>query len=60
MYVEQTDELMALLTTLIELAPTASRFVVEADGRFDLSRLPDGGAWDVRKYDPAVVAIREA
>jgi 16S rRNA (guanine(966)-N(2))-methyltransferase RsmD len=57
MYVEQPDELVRLLTDLVEMAPVESRFVVEADERFDLSRLPRAGAWDVRKYDPAVVAL---
>lgn len=59
MYGQQPDELVALLANLIQLAPAASRFVVEADGRFDLARLPEPGAWNVRTYDPAVVALRE-
>jgi 16S rRNA (guanine(966)-N(2))-methyltransferase RsmD len=58
MYVEQSDELMGLLASLLRLAQAASRFVVEADGRFDLARLPEAGAWDVRIYEPAVVGIR--
>jgi 16S rRNA (guanine966-N2)-methyltransferase len=57
MYVEQSDELVRLLTELVDVAPSGSRFVVEADQRFDLARLPRAGAWDVRKYEPAVVAL---
>jgi 16S rRNA (guanine966-N2)-methyltransferase len=56
-YVERTDEMLELLTGLIGAAPQESVFVVEADGRFDVQRLPDAQAWDVRTYQPAVVGI---
>jgi 16S rRNA (guanine966-N2)-methyltransferase len=56
-YVERTDEMLDLLTRLIQAAPEESVFVVESDGRFDLGRLPDPPLWDVRSYPPAVVGI---
>jgi 16S rRNA (guanine966-N2)-methyltransferase len=56
-YVERIDEMLDLLTGLIAAAPEQSVFVVEADGRFDVQRLPDPQAWDVRTYHPAVVGI---
>jgi 16S rRNA (guanine966-N2)-methyltransferase len=59
MYTEQPHELVALLGNLIALSPAASHFVVEADERFDLERLPDPDEWDVRRYDPAIVAVKE-
>jgi 16S rRNA (guanine966-N2)-methyltransferase len=56
-YVERPDEMLDLLTGLIGAAPDESAFVVEADGRFDVERLPKWQAWDVRTYSAAVVAI---
>jgi len=56
-YVERTDEMLDLLTGLTQAAPGESIFVVEADGRFEVQRLPDSQAWDVRTYPPAVVGI---
>ncbi|HUT94725.1 MAG TPA: RsmD family RNA methyltransferase [Thermoguttaceae bacterium] len=56
-YVDRAGEMLDLLGRLIERAPAESIFVVESDGRFDPARLPEPGAWDVRSYPPAVVAI---
>jgi 16S rRNA (guanine966-N2)-methyltransferase len=56
-YVERADEMLDLLTGLIQAAPAESVFVVEADGRFEFGRLPEGPQWDVRSYPPAVVGI---
>ena len=56
-YVERTDEMLDLLSGLVQAAPDESVFVVEADGRFDVQRLPESQAWDVRTYPPAVVGI---
>ena len=56
-YVDRADEMLGLVSSLVESAPAESILVVECDGRFDLSRLPRPGAWDVRSYRPAVVAI---
>jgi 16S rRNA (guanine966-N2)-methyltransferase len=56
-YVERSDEMLDLLTGLIQAAPAESVFVVEADGRFEFGRLPERAQWDVRSYPPAVVGI---
>jgi len=56
-YVERTDEMLELLTGLIWTAPDESVFVLEADARFDVQRLPDSQVWDVRTYPPAVVGV---
>jgi 16S rRNA (guanine966-N2)-methyltransferase len=56
-YVERSEEMLDLLGGLIRAAPEQSLFVVEADARFDVGRLPDQQQWDVRNYPPAVVGI---
>ena len=56
-YVQRAGEMLELLAGLIASAPPGSVFVVEADGRFDFSQLPDPPAWDVRQYPPAVVGL---
>jgi 16S rRNA (guanine966-N2)-methyltransferase len=56
-YIDRADEMMELLTGLIDAAPAESVFVVEADARFDFATLPEPQAWDVRTYPPAVVGI---
>ncbi len=57
LYVTQLDGMLALIERLIEQAPGASIFVVEADARFDFTKLPHTDCWDVRSYPPAMVAI---
>jgi 16S rRNA G966 N2-methylase RsmD len=57
MYVDRHADLLALLTTLLAHAPPGSLLAVECDSRFDPAALPQAGAWDVRTYPPAVVAI---
>jgi 16S rRNA (guanine966-N2)-methyltransferase len=57
LYIEHADEMFALLTGLIDRAPTESFFCVEADDRFDFSILPHAADWDVRTYPPAHVGI---
>lgn len=57
LFVDQIDELLALLKVLIDRAPAGSQFVVEADERFDFSRLPRAGDWLIRAYPPAVIGI---
>ncbi len=57
MFVENTEELMLLLNSLVDHAPPGSHFVVEADERFDLAQLPQPDHWQVREYPPAIVAI---
>ncbi|MEX0936454.1 MAG: RsmD family RNA methyltransferase [Pirellulales bacterium] len=57
-YLEKTDEVLAMLEGLAARAPQESIFVVEADMRFEVEKLPQPEQWDVRRYPPAVVAIR--
>jgi 16S rRNA (guanine966-N2)-methyltransferase len=56
-YVDRVEEMLELITGMIQSAPTDSIVVVEADERFDFQTLPDAQAWDVRSYPPAVVGI---
>ena len=58
-YVEHQAEMLALLETLMQHAPSQSMFCVEADERFDFGLLPDAEAWDVRAYPPAVLGVWE-
>jgi 16S rRNA (guanine966-N2)-methyltransferase len=56
-YVDHLEEMLALVSGLMERASGESIFCVEADERFDFARLPNREAWDVRSYPPAVVGI---
>jgi 16S rRNA (guanine966-N2)-methyltransferase len=56
-YVERTDEMLELIGKLIEDAPAESLFLLEADGRFDFSLLPQADSWDVRTYSAATVGL---
>jgi 16S rRNA (guanine966-N2)-methyltransferase len=58
-YVERVEEMLRLIEDLVAASPLQSLFVVEADARFDFSRLPSCSEWDVRSYPPAVVGIYE-
>lgn len=56
-YVERDGEVLEMLSRLLQAAPPASIFVVEADARFDFAHLPQPDSWDVRVYPPAHVGI---
>lgn len=63
-FIERQEEMLALIGSFYDLAPTASRLVLEADERFDFSLLPgrvkehrSETGWDVRNYPPAVVGV---
>lgn len=56
-YVQRSEEMIALLATVIEQAPAASVIVVECDQRFDPSRLNAPAEWLVRDYPPARIGI---
>jgi hypothetical protein len=56
-YVARGEEMLELITGMIDAAPANSVFVVEADSRFDFGRLPHPQAWLVRSYRPAIVGI---
>lgn len=57
-YVDRKDDVLTMVTDLMKVAPEGSLFVVESDSRFDTAELPDPESWFVRKYSPAVVAVR--
>ena len=57
LYAERGPDFVTLLSKLIDEAPLESRFVVEADERFDFSCLPHFEKWDVRRYAPAFVGM---
>ncbi len=56
-YVDRREEMLALINDVFELAPSGSMLVVEADGKFDVSALPDAESWRIREYYPAVVGL---
>jgi 16S rRNA (guanine966-N2)-methyltransferase len=56
-YISRADEMLELISGILDSAPPESEFVVEADARFDFQTLPDPSRWDVREYSPAVVGI---
>jgi 16S rRNA (guanine966-N2)-methyltransferase len=57
-YVDRLDDVLKMVGDLMAIAPEGSVFVVESDGRFDPGVLPDPDSWSVRKYSPALVAVR--
>ena len=57
LYVSRLEAMLALVARVVELAPSESIIVVEADDRFDFDKLPLADSWDVRTYRPAVVGI---
>ena len=56
-YVDRREEMLTLINDVFELAPSGSMLVVEADGKFDVSALPDAESWRIREYYPAVVGL---
>jgi hypothetical protein len=58
-FADRTLDMLELIGQIQRHAPAASTIVVEADERFDFSRLigDNIAAWDVRAYPPAVVGI---
>jgi 16S rRNA (guanine(966)-N(2))-methyltransferase RsmD len=57
LYESRHDDMLQLIERLLAAAPADSLLVVEADARFDFAKLPAAGAWDVRAYPPAIVAL---
>jgi 16S rRNA (guanine966-N2)-methyltransferase len=63
-FVERQEEMLELITAVMQHSPEESIVVVEADERFDFSLLPPAisddalsNDWDVRTYAPAVVGV---
>jgi 16S rRNA (guanine(966)-N(2))-methyltransferase RsmD len=59
LFVDRKDEMLALISGVVEKMPVGSTVIVEADERFDTSTLPDCVEWRQREYFPAVVCIAE-
>ena len=58
-YITRTEEMLALISRMCELAPRSSLVIVESDGRFDTNLLPNADSWDIRTYPPAVISLYE-
>lgn len=58
-FISREAEMLRLINDVIALAPSGSAIVVEADDRFDPTKLPEPELWDVRPYYPAVVIWRQ-
>lgn len=63
-YHERQQDMLELITSIMEHSPPESIMVVEADGKFDFALLPGDVAenrreegWLIRTYHPAVVGI---
>ena len=63
-YVDRQDEMVQLVTDVLDCSPAGTIVMVEADERFDFELLPGnvrkekrGAGWDVRTYAPAVVGV---
>ncbi len=57
-YVRREEEMLEMLKNLLDSAPVGSVFVIEADERFDFSRLPIVPTENrLRSYPPAEVGI---
>ena len=55
---ERADEFLGLVGTLLEKAPDDSVLTIQAEDGFDMDRLPDIAAWDVRKYGRNLLLFR--
>ena len=56
-FTERTDDMLAMVSTAIERAPSGSMIAVEATNDFDFATLPTATDWDVRAYPPAVIGL---
>lgn len=56
-YDNRRDDMLAMLSRLMESSPPGSLFAVEADERFNFAELPHAGQWELRNYLPAVMGI---
>lgn len=63
-FVERSEEMLDVISRVMDASPPSSILVVEADGRFEFSAMPLRSAssdiespWDVRTYPPAVVGV---
>jgi len=56
-FIDRQAEMLALIEGLLDRSPPESVFVIESDQGFDMRLLSRAGAWDIREYPPAVVAL---
>ncbi|HEV3136548.1 MAG TPA: RsmD family RNA methyltransferase, partial [Pirellulales bacterium] len=56
-FIDRQAEMLALIERLLDRSPPESDFVIESDKGFDVGLLSRAGAWDIREYPPAVVAL---
>jgi len=57
LYRDRREDMLQLIATVLERAPSDSLIVVEADEQFDFASLPLAERWDVRHYPPAIVGL---
>lgn len=57
MWTQETDKLVAGLSQLWEFAPAGSFLVCETEASFDLPQVLPELDWDVRRYNPAHIAV---
>ena len=57
LFVEQKEQMVSIISELMEQAPADSIFVVESDENFDFSDLPDTESWKRRTYPPAEIGV---
>jgi len=57
LYQTRREDMIDLISRLMEAAPAESSFLVECDENFDHQQLPSTLDWDIRTYRPAVVAL---
>jgi 16S rRNA (guanine966-N2)-methyltransferase len=56
-YVDQSEQMLGLISHFVQQSPEGSSIAVEADDRFVPNQLPDAPNWDVRHYSPATIAM---
>ena len=56
-FLDRQEEMLEMIQTMMDRAPTGSHVIVESDTRFSDELLPYGGQWDGRPYPPAVLML---
>lgn len=57
LFQERTDEMLEMISSMLEAAPVDSIIVVESNDQFDLRQLPQFEQWESRNYSPAVMSV---
>lgn len=57
LFCDREADLLQMMHTVFDAAPSGSAFIVESDKRFEICKQMPFTTWDVRTYPPAVVAI---